>query len=49
LRDAGTEQTVIMHPFLMLDAAWRDQVARLLDAMAALGGVVPGGVFAARR
>jgi peptidoglycan/xylan/chitin deacetylase (PgdA/CDA1 family) len=49
LRDGGTEQTVIMHPFLMLDAAWRDQVARLLDAMAALGGVVPGGVFAARR
>jgi polysaccharide deacetylase len=46
LRDAVGAQTVIMHPFLMLDAAWRGQVQRLLARMAALGGVVPGGAFA---
>jgi peptidoglycan/xylan/chitin deacetylase (PgdA/CDA1 family) len=49
LRDAVGAQTVIMHPFLMLDAAWRGQVQRLLEQMAALGGVVPGGVFARSR
>ncbi len=49
LRDAAGPQTVIMHPFLMLDAAWRGQVTRLLEAMAARGGVVPGGVFARSR
>jgi peptidoglycan/xylan/chitin deacetylase (PgdA/CDA1 family) len=49
LRDAVGAQTVIMHPFLMLDAAWRGQVQRLLERMAALGGVVPGGVFARSR
>ncbi len=48
LRDAG-EQTVIMHPFLMLDAAWRRQVQRLLTGLAARGGVVPGGEFARSR
>jgi peptidoglycan/xylan/chitin deacetylase (PgdA/CDA1 family) len=37
------ERTVIMHPFLMLDAAWRGQVQRLLTTLEALGGVVAGG------
>ena len=36
-------QTVIMHPFLMLDAAWRGQVKRLLERMAARGERRPGG------
>lgn len=46
----GTEaRTVVMHPFLMLDAAWRGQVKRLLDGMAARGGVGPGGAFARSR
>jgi peptidoglycan/xylan/chitin deacetylase (PgdA/CDA1 family) len=49
LRDAVGPQTVIMHPFLMLDEAWRGQVKRLLERMAARGGVVPGGVFARSR
>ena len=49
LRDAVGAQTVIMHPFLMLDVAWRGQVQRLLERMAALGGVVPGGAFARSR
>jgi peptidoglycan/xylan/chitin deacetylase (PgdA/CDA1 family) len=49
LRGATALRTVIMHPFLMLDAAWRGQVRRLLQGMAALGGVVPGGVFARSR
>jgi peptidoglycan/xylan/chitin deacetylase (PgdA/CDA1 family) len=30
-------QTVILHPFLMLDDAWSDQVARLLALLADLG------------
>ena len=42
-------RTVIMHPFLMLDRAWRGQVQRLLERMAALGGVVSGGEFARSR
>ena len=49
LRDAAGERTVIMHPFLMLDAAWRGQVSRLLQTLAALGGVVSGGEFASSR
>ncbi|MGZ4169082.1 MAG: polysaccharide deacetylase family protein [Solirubrobacteraceae bacterium] len=49
LGDAATPRTVIMHPFLMLDPAWRGQVQRLLELMAAHGGVVPGGVFARSR
>ncbi len=49
LRGGEEARTVIMHPFLMLDAAWRAQVKRLLEQMAALGGVVPGGVFARSR
>jgi peptidoglycan/xylan/chitin deacetylase (PgdA/CDA1 family) len=43
LRKTTGERTVIMHPFLMLDAAWRGQVQRLLITLAALGGVVAGG------
>lgn len=49
LRDGSDPQTVIMHPFLMLDAAWRGQVQRLLELMATLGGVIPGGVLARSR
>jgi peptidoglycan/xylan/chitin deacetylase (PgdA/CDA1 family) len=49
LRAGGPEQTVIMHPFLMLDAAWRGEVTRLLESMAQRGGVVPGGAFARSR
>jgi peptidoglycan/xylan/chitin deacetylase (PgdA/CDA1 family) len=49
LRGGGPEQTVIMHPFLMLDAAWRGQVLRLLESMAQRGGVCPGGAFARSR
>ena len=49
LRGAVDARTVIMHPFLMLDAAWRGQVQRLLTLMAGLGAVVPGGEFAWRR
>jgi peptidoglycan/xylan/chitin deacetylase (PgdA/CDA1 family) len=48
---AGEQQTLILHPFLMLDAGWRAGVARLLAAVAehARAGrtwVVPGGAFA---
>lgn len=48
---AGGEgpRTVIMHPFLMLDAAWRDQVQRLLEQVAALGSVVAAGEIARSR
>jgi peptidoglycan/xylan/chitin deacetylase (PgdA/CDA1 family) len=46
LRDAVGGRTVIMHPFLMLDAAWRGQVAGLLQGLAAHGGAVPGGELA---
>ena len=49
LRDVRGPQTVIMHPFLMLDAAWRSQVKLLLERMATRGEVVPGGVFARSR
>jgi peptidoglycan/xylan/chitin deacetylase (PgdA/CDA1 family) len=49
LRDAVGQQTVIMHPFLMLEAAWRGQVQRLLEHLATRGGVVAGGDFARSR
>ncbi|HYZ80496.1 MAG TPA: polysaccharide deacetylase family protein [Solirubrobacteraceae bacterium] len=49
LRDAADPRTVILHPFLMLDPAWRDQVQRLLERMAAQGAVMPGGAFARSR
>jgi peptidoglycan/xylan/chitin deacetylase (PgdA/CDA1 family) len=49
LQARGTPRTVIMHPFLMLDPAWREQVARLLELIARLGGAVPGGAFARSR
>jgi len=49
LRDASGPRTVIMHPFLMLDPAWREEVARLLELMVGLGGAVPGGAFARSR
>jgi hypothetical protein len=49
LRGGGEPRTVVMHPFLMLDAAWRGQVKRLLEGMAARGGVGPGGAFARSR
>jgi peptidoglycan/xylan/chitin deacetylase (PgdA/CDA1 family) len=48
---AGGHQTLILHPFLMLDEAWAAGVTRLLAAVAELArdgltSVVPGGVFA---
>ncbi|MFL5865211.1 MAG: polysaccharide deacetylase family protein [Solirubrobacteraceae bacterium] len=51
LRDGAGVQTLILHPFLMLEAAWREQVQRLLSLIAGLGAagrawVVPGGAFA---
>jgi peptidoglycan-N-acetylglucosamine deacetylase len=49
LHDGVGERTVVMHPFLMLDEAWRGQVRRLLETLAALGGVVSGGEFASSR
>jgi peptidoglycan/xylan/chitin deacetylase (PgdA/CDA1 family) len=49
VRDGPGVRTVIMHPFLMLDPAWRGQVQQLLERMAALGGVVSGGEFARSR
>ena len=49
LRQASGPRTVIMHPFLMLEAAWREETARLLELMAGLGGVVTGGAFARSR
>jgi peptidoglycan/xylan/chitin deacetylase (PgdA/CDA1 family) len=49
---AGGCQTLILHPFLMLDDAWSVGVAAVLSALAELTrdgqtAVVPGGVFAA--
>ena len=49
---AGGHQTLILHPFLMLDDAWAAGVAAVLSALAeltrdGLTAVVPGGVFAA--
>jgi peptidoglycan/xylan/chitin deacetylase (PgdA/CDA1 family) len=49
---AGGCQTLIMHPFLMLDDAWAAGVAEVLSTVAELArdgltAVVPGGVFAA--
>jgi peptidoglycan/xylan/chitin deacetylase (PgdA/CDA1 family) len=51
LRDGDGVQTIILHPFLMLDRAWSDQVWRLLAMLGELGRageawVVPGGHFA---
>ena len=48
---AGGHQTLILHPFLMLEEAWAAGVARVLGAVAELArdgltSVVPGGVFA---
>jgi hypothetical protein len=50
---SGSRATLVLHPFLMLDAAWRDGVAGLLAEIAALargGGlwVGPGGALASR-
>jgi peptidoglycan/xylan/chitin deacetylase (PgdA/CDA1 family) len=49
---AGGCQTLIMHPFLMLDDAWAAGVAEVLSVLAELArdgltSVVPGGMFAA--
>jgi len=49
---AGGNQTLIMHPFLMLDDAWAAGAAEVLSVVAELAqdgltSVVPGGVFAA--
>lgn len=49
---AGGRQTLILHPFLMLDEAWAAGVAEVLSVLAeltrdGLTSVVPGGVFAA--
>ena len=49
LRGGVEARTVVMHPFLMLDAAWRGQVKRLLERLAARGGVGPGSAFARSR
>lgn len=49
LRGGVGEQTVIMHPFLMLDVAWRAQVQPLLERMASGARVIPGGRFARSR
>jgi peptidoglycan/xylan/chitin deacetylase (PgdA/CDA1 family) len=48
---AGGRQTLILHPFLMLDDAWSAGVAEILSVLAELArdgltSVVPGGVFA---
>jgi Polysaccharide deacetylase len=48
---AGGRQTLILHPFLMLDDAWASGVDELLASVAELArdgltSVVPGGVFA---
>jgi len=48
---AGGTQTLIMHPFLMLDKAWSEGVVAVLAAVAELAqdgltSVVPGGLFA---
>ena len=49
---AGGRQTLIMHPFLMLEDAWAAGVVEVLSAVAELArdgltSVVPGGLFAA--
>jgi peptidoglycan/xylan/chitin deacetylase (PgdA/CDA1 family) len=49
---AGGGQTLILHPFLMLDEAWANGVAEVLSVVAELArdgltSVVPGGMFAA--
>ncbi|HEY6524658.1 MAG TPA: polysaccharide deacetylase family protein [Solirubrobacteraceae bacterium] len=51
LDDGTGVQTVILHPFLMLDEAWREQAERLLGQLARLARdgrawVVPGGELA---
>ena len=51
LDDGTGVQTVILHPFLMLDQAWREQAERLLEQLARLARdgrawVVPGGELA---
>ena len=51
LATAGTRQTVILHPFLMLDDGWSDGIHRLLGVIRELvrgrrTWAVPGGVFA---
>jgi peptidoglycan/xylan/chitin deacetylase (PgdA/CDA1 family) len=51
LRDGAGVQTVVMHPFLMLEAAWWEQTQRLLALVSELAHagrawVVPGGRFA---
>jgi peptidoglycan-N-acetylglucosamine deacetylase len=51
LRDGGGVQTVVMHPFLMLDAAWWEQVQMLLAQVSELARtgaawVIPGGRLA---
>jgi peptidoglycan/xylan/chitin deacetylase (PgdA/CDA1 family) len=51
LRDGSDLQTVVMHPFLMLDPDWFEQVQRLLALVSQLARdgsawVVPGGAFA---
>ena len=48
---AGGEQTLVLHPFLMLDDAWAAGVSQVLGAVADLArdgltSVAPGGVFA---
>ena len=48
---AGSRQTLILHPFLMLDEAWADGVVRLLGFIRELvrerrTWAVPGGAFA---
>jgi peptidoglycan/xylan/chitin deacetylase (PgdA/CDA1 family) len=48
---AGGRQTLILHPFLMLDDAWSAGVGEVLSALGELArdgvtSVVPGGVFA---
>jgi peptidoglycan/xylan/chitin deacetylase (PgdA/CDA1 family) len=48
---AGGRQTLILHPFLMLDERWSAGVSEMLSAVAeltrdGLTSVVPGGVFA---
>jgi peptidoglycan/xylan/chitin deacetylase (PgdA/CDA1 family) len=49
----GAVQTLILHPFLMLDEAWREGVSQLLARLTALAAdgnrwVGPGGVLADR-
>jgi peptidoglycan/xylan/chitin deacetylase (PgdA/CDA1 family) len=53
LRDGDGVQTMVLHPFLMLDAAWWEQVNQLLGLLAEMrrsgaARIVPGGEFAGR-